>query len=132
MKESFKISCILPASPSQVYEAWLDSNEHEAMTGGGAECNDVVGDAFEAWDGYIEGRNLELVKNQRIVQSWRTVEFDEEDEYSRLEIHLSPTSEGTLLTLIHSNIPEGQTQYEQGWVDNYFDPMKVYFETGSM
>jgi hypothetical protein len=36
-------------------------------------------------------------------------------------------TDGCELTLIHTNIPEAQTQYKQGWIDNYFTPMKNYF-----
>ncbi|MBF6605691.1 MAG: hypothetical protein IVW53_08950 [Chloroflexi bacterium] len=34
---------------------------------------------------------------------------------------------GTLITLHQTNIPEGQSGYEQGWRDNYFDPMRAFF-----
>ena len=35
---------------------------------------------------------------------------------------------GTKLTLVHENIPEGQSDaYEQGWHEHYFAPMKAYF-----
>jgi len=35
---------------------------------------------------------------------------------------------GTLLTLAHSNVPDGQTSYELGgWQEYYFGPMKEYF-----
>jgi hypothetical protein len=36
-------------------------------------------------------------------------------------------SDGTLLTLRHTNSPEGQSGNEQGWRDNYFDPMRAFF-----
>jgi hypothetical protein len=32
------------------------------------------------------------------------------------------------LTLIHNNIPKGQSDYEQGWINHYFEPMKTYFK----
>lgn len=99
------------------------------MTSGKAFSTNKVGENFTAGDGYISGKNLELMENEKIVQSQRTTEFDESDEDSKLTILLSKTKEGTELTLVHTNIPEGQIQYEQGWVDHYFIPMKNYFET---
>jgi activator of HSP90 ATPase len=69
-----------------------------------------------------------LISNQEIVQSWRTSEFTDNDEDSKLIIRFKEIESGTALTLIHSNIPEGQTQYKQGWIDHYFIPMKQYFE----
>jgi activator of HSP90 ATPase len=98
------------------------------MTGGEAEINSKVGSPFIAWDGYITGTNIELKSNQKIVQNWRTSEFNKNDESSILTITLKEVENGTELTLNHKNIPEGQTQYKNGWVENYFQPMKNYFE----
>ncbi len=128
MPDSFEISTMLTASAQQVYEAWLSSAEHGAMTGGAARIDPNIGGKFSAWDGYISGTTLELEPYRRIVQSWRTVEFPAEAPDSRLEILLEESADGTRLTLRHSEIPAGQgSSYESGWVDNYFDPMKDYF-----
>ncbi len=44
---------------------------------------------------------------------------------------LEDTDEGALLTLVHSNVPDEQTSYEQvGWQEYYFEPMKAYFLGG--
>ncbi len=128
MSDSFEISIVLAASAQKVYEAWLSSHEHSAMTGGAAQISPTVGGTFSAWDGYITGATLELEPYRRIVQSWRTIEFPADAPDSQLEILLEESADGTLLTLKHSNIPAGQgPAYESGWVDNYFDPMKDYF-----
>ncbi len=127
MKESIELKEIFNVLPSVLYQAWLSSETHGRMTGGDAVCSDKTGAPFSAWDGYIQGRNIELTENQRIVQSWRTTEFSETDEDSRLEITLTPIPEGTELHLKHTHIPEGQTQYKQGWIDHYFYPMQQYF-----
>ena len=128
MKESMELKETFNASPEQVYEAWLDPELHSLMTGGEATGGQSVGEDFSAWDGYITGKTLDLKLNEEIVQSWRTSEFAESDEDSRLVIRLKETREGTELTLIHTNIPEGQTQYRTGWQDHYFTPMKEYFD----
>ena len=120
MKESFELKESFQVPPAKIYAAWLDSVGHTAMTGGEADCNAQVGGSFTAWDGYISGTNLELIPNQKIVQSWRSTQFAPEDEDSELTIQLEETAEGTLLTLIHQNIPEGQTQYKLGWINHYF------------
>ena len=127
MKEKFEIREFFNVSPSLIYHAWLDSIAHTAMTGGEAECSKIVDEDFSAWDGYIWGKNVKLVNNQEIVQSWRTVEFMEEDEDSIVTILLKKVDKGTELTLKHTNIPKGQTQYEEGWKEHYFEPMKTYF-----
>ena len=128
MPVEFEISTVIRATATELYEAWLDSQGHTKMTGGQAKASAEVGAHFTAWDGYIEGQNLELVEPTRIVQSWRTIEFDNSDPDSRLEVLLEPVEEGTRMTIRHSNLPPHGTQYEQGWVDNYFEPMRRYFE----
>ncbi len=128
MKESLELIETFNVKPSEIYEAWLDSAIHSKMTGGEAECGKNIGDSFTIWDGYIKGINIDLKPNEEIIQSWRTSEFDENDEDSKLIIVLKVVKDGTELTLRHSNIPEGQTQYKQGWKDHYFTPMKSYFE----
>ncbi len=116
--------------PDELWEMWLDGEAHAAMTGAGAEGSAEVGAKFTAWDGYIEGTNLELESPTRIVQAWRTSQFADDDPDSRLELtFLEAEDGGTLLKLHHSNIPAGQGEdYLQGWNDHYFEPMQAYFE----
>ena len=128
MTYDFTLSRALPATPGAVYDAWLDSAAHSAMTGGEARIGRRVGDRYSAWDGYIEGATLELVPGKRIVQSWRTTEFEANDPDSAIVVDLEPIKTGTRLTLTHKGVPDGQTSYEKGgWRDNYFAPMKAYF-----
>jgi outer membrane biosynthesis protein TonB len=64
------------------------------------------------------------------VQVWRTTEFPADAEDSRLELLFEPVGDGTetKVTLIHTNIPEGQgAQYKSGWGEHYFEPMRAYF-----
>lgn len=128
MKETIELKEFFEAEPSEIYNAWLDSELHGKMTGGEAECSKEIAYSFSAWDGYITGENIDLVENEKIVQSWRTSEFGENDEDSLLQIKLTKVLEGTEVSLIHTNIPEGQTQYLQGWQDHYFTPMKAFFQ----
>jgi uncharacterized protein YndB with AHSA1/START domain len=129
MNNTFELSITLPASPQRLYTAWLDSKEHSAFTGGKAKIQPKVGGKFTAWDGYILGTTTELEPYRRIVQTWRTTEFPEGSSDSRLEVLFEEVAEGTKLTLKHSLLPQGQAEeYYQGWIDNYFEPMKKYFK----
>lgn len=127
MKEKIELSAIINATPETIYKAWLSSEAHSAMTGGDATCSSREGDSHSAWDGYITGTNVKLTPFKEIQQTWRTTEFSEDDEDSNLIIQLSEHEQGTELKLIHTNIPEGQTQYENGWKEHYFEPMSRYF-----
>jgi uncharacterized protein YndB with AHSA1/START domain len=128
MSIRFEVSELIPASTEIVYKAWLNSDQHALMTGGaGAHVSDKIGEPFEAWDGYIQGKNLELQPFKRILQAWRTSEFSDSEPDSLLEILFEPANGGTKVTIRHSELPAHGMQYKQGWVDSYFEPMKDYF-----
>jgi uncharacterized protein YndB with AHSA1/START domain len=128
MPFSFTLTDIIPATPQQIYEAWLDSRGHTKMTGSAARAKPVQGATFSAWGGYIKGKNLTLEPGRRIVQSWRTTKFAKQDQDSQIEVLLEAVPEGTLLTLHHTNVPDGHAGYQDGgWQQHYFEPMKQYF-----
>jgi activator of HSP90 ATPase len=128
MTEFLDIYTKLPATAQAIFKAWMSSNEHSQFTGSPASIDPVVGGKFTAWDGYIQGVTLELQTNVRIVQSWRTSDFPAGSPDSRLEIDLQETLGETLITLFHTNLPDGQAdEYRAGWQDFYFKPMLAYF-----
>jgi activator of HSP90 ATPase len=126
--DSIKASAVIPASPREIYDAWMSGKGHGEMTGSSAKVAARVGGKFTAWDGYIEGTTLEFKPSTRIVQAWRSTDFAAEDPDSRLEVLLEKTKGGTRVTLKHTEIPAGHgAEYRKGWVDFYFKPMKEYF-----
>jgi len=127
MAYEFTVSDVLPATPQAVYDAWMSNDGHAGMTGAAATIDPREGGEFSAWDGYIGGRTLALEPGRRIVQSWRTSDFDAADADSQIEVLLEEVPGGTEITLRHTAVPDGQSGYEQGWRDNYFDPMREYF-----
>src|ERR1039457_4495251 len=104
----FTLLATLSAPPETVYTAWLNGKQHGAFTGGKATVDARVGGALTAWDGYITGTTVELEPSHRIVQRWRTTEFPAGSPDSLLEITLRPVATGTELTLVHTEIPDGQ------------------------
>ena len=128
MGYDYELEAVLPATPEEVYAAWMSSEGHTAMTGAEAHVDPRVGGEYDAWDGYITGRTVALEPGRRIVQTWRTSEFGEADADSQVEVLLETVAEGTRLTLRHSDVPDGQLQYEQGgWQESYFEPMRDHF-----
>lgn len=123
----FTVSDLVPASPDEVYRAWLSSDGHTEMTGGEAHATDAQGAEFDAWDGYISGKNIALEPGRRIVQSWRTTQFNDDDPDSQIELTLEATEGGTRVTLRHTNVPDDGDHYRTGWQEHYFDPMKEFF-----
>jgi len=126
--ERIRITEVIPATPAQVYAAWIDSEKHAAMTGSPATIEGRVGGEHSAWDGYIRGRFLELKPNRRIVLTWRTAEFPDDAGDSRLEITFETDGDGCRVTLVHTDIPDGDgAKYEDGWEQFYFTPMRAFW-----
>ncbi len=126
--EKIKLSEVFSINADELFNAWMNSKKHSDFTGGKAIIQSKVGGKFTAWDGYISGKTLELRPYSKIIQAWRTTEFPNYAPDSKLEILFDELKTGTRLTLIHSNIPEGQGKnYEKGWIEFYFEPMKLYF-----
>jgi activator of HSP90 ATPase len=114
------------AKPSDVYEALMDSRRHAAFSGVPAKMSRVEGGAFECYDGSIEGRNVELIENRRIVQAWRITDWDE-GVWSIVRFELAKTKTGTMLVFDHTGIPEdARDGIDSGWTSHYWDPIKKY------
>jgi activator of HSP90 ATPase len=121
-------TAIFKANAHEVYEALMDSRKHSVFTGSKASISRKIGGKFTAYDGYIEGVNLELVPDEKIVQSWRGSDWAE-GHYSRATFSLKKVEGGTRLTFTQTEVPE--EQYEpiiQGWRDYYWKPMKEMLE----
>ncbi len=131
--ESIEVSGVVHAPAERIYQAWLSSSEHTAMTGSRATVEGNVGGRFTAYDGRIEGAMVELEPGRRIVQRWRSTDFPSDAGDSLLEVRFEPIDNGTRVAFVHSEIPEGQgTQLEEGWRKYYLEPMDRYFALVSM
>ena len=124
----FTLTATFAVPASVIYITWLDSIGHTHMTGAEAECSDQPGGEFTAWDGYISGRNLELIPDKMIRQAWRTTEFEPGQPDSIVEISFTDLAENKAqVTIKHTHLQEQDSQYKQGWLDFYFTPMKAFF-----
>ena len=128
--ESFVVTALFPVDAATLYNAWLNSKEHAAFTGGAASVKPVEGSNYTAWNGYISGEVLGLEPHSRILQSWRTDEFPDDADDSTIEILLRDSTQGCQFTLRHTNLPAGDGEkYFKGWQDHYVAPMQAYFSS---
>lgn len=127
-KEALRVSTTIPAAPTTLYLAWLNAEQHSAMTSGAAKIDSQVGGKFTALDGYITGKLVNLDLGRRIVMAWRTTDFPREEPDSRVEVHFEALGGSTRLTVLHTDIPEGQSdKYRETWNEKYFAPMRTFF-----
>ena len=128
MSSPIQQTVVFKASPHEIYELIMDSKQHSAFSGSPAKISRAAGGEFMAYDGYITGKNIELVPDKKIVQSWRAVDWPE-GYFSTVTFLLLPLPDGTRLNFTHSGLPEGtEAEFTQGWIDNYWEPMKKLLE----
>ncbi|MFB3889978.1 MAG: SRPBCC domain-containing protein [Candidatus Bathyarchaeia archaeon] len=126
---ALKQTIVVPASPEEVYEAFVDPKKHCAFTGSKATGRPKTGGKFTAWDGYIFGKFLELEPGKRLVQEWQTTDWPPGYPPSRFELTFKQVPEGTEVTMVHSNIPkEQEEELAEGWEEFYWKPLREYFE----
>jgi uncharacterized protein YndB with AHSA1/START domain len=120
---------VFAVSPDRVYDALLDSTQFAEFTHMPAAIDRKTGGAFQCFGGMIEGRNIELVTNQRIVQAWRVASWPP-GVFSVVRFELTPEGTGTRVVLTHSNYEEGEGRatLDSGWPEHYWEPMKQYLK----
>jgi activator of HSP90 ATPase len=127
--KSIRQSVTFRVSPHEVYEALMSSRKHARFTGSKASISRRIRGEIEAYDGYIKGMNLELVPDQRIVQTWFANDRCwPKNHYSKVTISLKKVRAGTHVSFFHSSVPEKcYKSIRQGWWDAYWTPMKKMF-----
>lgn len=105
----------------ELYELYMDAKKHAIVTGSKTKIKHKVGAKFSAYGGDIKGRNLELVENELIVQSWRESSWSKATLDSILIITFEQVDRDAELTMVHANVPEKHgDNIALGWEDYYW------------
>jgi len=137
--ESIHQEPVFKASRKRVYEALTDAKQFEKVVqlsaaiksgmvppGKPAEISREAGGAFSLFGGYITGRHIELVPNERIVQAWRTGSWDP-GVYSIAKFELVEQGSGTKIVFDHTGFPKGDAEHlAGGWKGNYWEPLEKF------
>ena len=138
------------ASPARVYTAITNTAQFDKViqTSGvmqsevmakwkkPTDISHEVGGVFTLFGGYIVGRHLELVPDERIVQAWRVESWDR-GVYSIVKFDLTKPdltkpdpakpepNPGTKLVFDHTGFPKGDGEHlAWGWRAHYWDPIE--------
>jgi len=112
--------------PARIYDVLLDGKQFSAFTKETAEISPREGEAFRLFGGLIEGRNIELVPNRRIVQAWRPGSWPA-GVYSIVRFELVAQGPGTRVVLDHSGFTEEKWEtLREGWTAHYWEPLHKY------
>ena len=112
--------------PERIYKALLDAKQFSAFSGLPAQIDAHAGGAFKLFDAQIEGRNVELIVNQRIVQAWRPASWPA-GVYSIARFELADQGSGTRIAFDHTGFPEDKMEHlRSGWEEHYWGPLRKY------
>ncbi len=107
----------------------MDSKKHSEITGSKAVISGKVGGKFSVWGGDLYGKNIEIIPDRKIVQSWRVREWEPEGYFSKVTFLIEEIKNGTRLTIIHEGIPiDDYEEIKEDWKVFYFEPMKEMIE----
>lgn len=125
MKNHIHHDITIKASPKEVYDTLTDGNRFSSLTGGAPAAIDAKeGGSITLFGDYVTGKNVELIENQRVVQTWRAKGWPE-GITSEVKFELKSEGDGTRIEFDHIGFPEDQKEHlDQGWHDNYWNPMK--------
>jgi uncharacterized protein YndB with AHSA1/START domain len=125
-----KVERTIAASPAEVYRAWLDPKVPGTPWHEGDELllNPKV-DGFFYWLIYGTahyGRFTALERGRRIRHTWMS-RYTEGEE-STVTVTFAKRAEGTLMTLLHTGLPNnaGGRGHEEGW-NQFLDKFPKHF-----
>ncbi len=127
-KKNLEMFLDVPISSGEMYKMWLDANKQRFITGKEVWIAEFEGTRYFLADGYVSGEIVKLISGKKILKSWRTERFTEDDEDTEVEIDFEEYQRGCKIILKHYNIPcEMTNEIKEFWEDSYFKPLATYF-----
>ncbi len=115
------------ATARDLYDLYMDEKKHSMATAAPAKISQKEGGRYSAHDGYITGKNLQLVKDKLIVQTWRAQDWADSDLDSTFILSMEQKEKDTVLQVVHAHVPDRQVKdIDKGWRTFYWGPWKKY------
>jgi activator of HSP90 ATPase len=141
--EAIRQDVTLDASPQRVYEALTAAKDFDMITrlsdgaallaAAGAKPTAIsteIGGEFTLFGGYITGRHIEMLPNERLVQAWRAGSW-RAGEFSIVAFNLTAEDGKTRLKFEHRGFPNGNgTSLAHGWHSHYWEPLAKFLAQG--
>ena len=116
------------ATAEELFNIFVNPKKHSAIHGGATtKISNKEGDNFSLLNGNLNGKNLLIVPNKMIVQTWRGNVWEKDDLDSVLTLVFSDTKTGGQIEMVHAFTPN---QFTQLWNEIYWQPMKEFIKRG--
>lgn len=125
--KNIKQSYLIAASPAEVWRALTDPALIEEWSGADAVFEPTVGAKYELWDGSFCGKIVEVIPNQKLVQTWQPDYWETDD--SIVTFTLTPVGGKTRVDLLHENVEAFDYEgTKEGWELYYLGAIKQMLE----
>jgi activator of HSP90 ATPase len=123
--KTFKKTFRINAEPSDIYSALTNPYTIELWSGYTAIMREEPGTEFSLWEGDITGKNLEFIRDKKVVQEWY---FGDQPEKSIVTITIDRDRDNSKVTVEHTNIPdEAYADLTEGWKEYYIGAIISFF-----
>jgi activator of HSP90 ATPase len=129
---------LFKASAKRIYDALTDEQQFQKVTMLSVDAKGTdfatkpavisrdLGSAFSLFGGYITGRQIEMVPNQRLVQAWRASSWPV-GVYSIARFELVAEGAGTKIVFDHTGFPQGDGEHlAAGWKAHYWEGLEKF------
>ena len=129
MNKSIEQKIIFPgATAAELFDIFINPEKHSAIHGGAkAIISNKEGDNFSLLNGNLNGKNLLIIPDRMIVQTWRGNVWEEDDLDSILTLVFSDTKSGGQIEMVHAFTPP---QFTELWRKVYWQPIKDFVKKG--
>ncbi len=127
MNKAFEQTVVFKGTTAaELFDIFLDSEKHtEIHNGAEARISKEVGGKFSLLNGNLTGKNLLIIPNRMIVQSWRGNVWEKDDPHSILSLIFSNIKGGAQIQMVHAFTPD---QFDELWKEVYWDPIRKYLK----
>jgi len=116
-----------PVPPERIYELLTDAARFSTLVDRRGRGGTTEGAWFSLFGDQVEGRQIELVRPERVVQAWRLSEW-EQGVYSIVRFTLTSEGAGTRLVLDQEGYPSDlHAALNDRWGPLYFEPIAAHF-----
>lgn len=127
MPQTIQQTVQLPAPADRLYDMYINSGSHAAITGAPVTISPVPGSEFRAFDDRLSGKMLLTLSGRLVVQSWRASHWKPDDIDSILILTFWPAGESGRIQLVHVNVADHDAQaVTEGWEKYYWKPWREY------
>lgn len=117
-------------SAHELFLTLTDAQRATAWTRGHVILDPKVGNRFELFNGNVTGEFVEIVPDQKIVQTWRLKSWPA-NHYSKVTMEFNQGSESVQLKITQTGVPVGEEELTRNnWSGYYWRSINATFGYG--